>query len=48
MGFGIWWPVDAAKNVGFVLVALGFAMHIVGVVARRVMRKDLEREIMNG
>jgi hypothetical protein len=40
LGVGIWWPVDAAKNVGFGLVALGFTMNIVGVIARRAVRED--------
>lgn len=39
LGFGIWWPIDTAKNVGFLLVALAFAMHIVGMITRRVRRE---------
>lgn len=40
LGFGIWWPVDVAKNVGFGLVALAFAMNVAGMIARRAVRRD--------
>jgi hypothetical protein len=40
LGFGIWWPNDAAKNVGFGLLVLAFAMNVVGMIARRAARKD--------